>query len=91
MNKTQSTYRIIGYGEADYGFFNQLNFSSTLAGAEKDYQRLLEDCEMDGAVLIKVDHEEWQVLNEFGNYPVSIVYTALGTFKVQKAPEYVIL
>ena len=91
MNKTQSTYRIIGYGEAAYGFFNQFNFSSTIAGAEKDYQRLLEDCEMDGAVLIKVDHEEWQVLNEFGTYPVSIVYTALGTFKVQKAPEYVIL
>jgi len=91
MNKTQSTYRIIGYGEADYGFFNQFNFSSTREGAEKDYQRLLEDPEMDGAVLIKVDHEEWAVLKECGTYPVSVVYGPLGTFKVQKAPNYVLV
>ena len=91
MGKTQSTYRIIGFGEANYGFFNQFNFSSTIAGAEKDYQRLLEDPEMDGAVVIEVNHEDWRVINEFRTYPVSIVYTALGTFKVEKAPEYVIL
>ena len=91
MEKTQSTYRIIGYGETEKSFFNQFNFSSTIAGAEKEYRRLLEDCEMDGAVLIKVDHEEWSVLKECGTYLVSIVYTALGTFKVQKAPNYVIV
>ena len=89
MNKT--TYRIIGYGHANYGFFNQFNFASTYASALNDYDRLIKDPEMDGAVVIEVNHEEWQVLNEFGTYPVSIVYTALGTFKVQKAPEYVIL
>ena len=88
---TKSTYRIIGYGHSDHGFFNQFNFSSTLKGAESDYQRLFEDPEMDGCVLIKVNHEDWQVINEFGNYPVSVVYGALGTFKVQKAPEYVFL
>lgn len=87
----QTTYRIIGFGEAAHGFFNQFNFSSTIAGAESDYQRLLADPEMDGAVIIQVDHEEWRVLNEFRTYPVSIVYSALGTFKVEKAPEYVIL
>lgn len=88
---TNTNYRIIGYGHANYGFFNQFNFSSTISGAEKDYQRLLEDPEMDGAVIIEVNHEDWRVINEFGNYPVSIAYSALGTFKVEKAPKYVIL
>jgi hypothetical protein len=86
-----TNYRIIGYGHANYGFFNQFNFSSTLKGAEEDYQRLLEDPEMDGAVVIEVNHEDWRVINEFGNYPVSVIYSALGTFKVQKAPNYVII
>lgn len=86
-----STYRIIGYGETEKSFFNQFHFASTIGTAEKAYQDMLSEPEYDGAVLIKVDHEEWQVLNEFGNYPVSIVYTALGTFKVQKAPNYVLV
>lgn len=91
MNKTQTTYRIIGFGEANYGFFNQFNFSSTLKGAEEDYQRLLEDPEMDGAVIIKVDHEEWQVINEFGTDGKSIECSPLGTFKIKNAPALVIL
>lgn len=86
-----SNYRIIGYGHANGGFFNQFNFSSTIANAERIYKELLSEPEYDGAVLIKVDHEEWQVLNEFGTYPVSIAHSALGTFKVQKAPNYVII
>ena len=88
---TKTTYRIIGYGHANAGFFNQLNFSSTLKGAESDYQRLLEDPEMDGAVVIKVNHEDWQVINEFGNYPVSVEYSAVGTFKVTKSPKLVLV
>jgi hypothetical protein len=86
-----TTYRIIGYGHANHGFFNQFNFSSTIAGAEADYQRLLEDPEMDGAVLVAVNHEDWRVINEFGTYPVSIAYGPLGTFKVQKAPKLVMV
>ena len=88
---TKTTYRIIGYGHANAGFFNQFNFSSTLKGAESDYQRLLEDPEMDGCVLIKVNHEDWQVINEFGNYPVSVEYSAVGTFKVTKSPKLVLV
>lgn len=85
---TNTNYRIIGYGHANAGFFNQFNYSSTVEGAASDYQRLLEDPEMDGAVLIEVNHEDWRVLDEFGDYPVSVVYSALGTFKVEKAPTY---
>jgi len=87
---TKTTYRIIGYGEANYGFFNQFNFASTYESALKDYDRLLKDPEMDGAVVIEVNHEDWRVLDEFKScYNVSVVYSALGTFKVKKTPEYV--
>ena len=91
MNKTQSTYRIIGFGEANYGFFNQFNFASTYKGAMNDYQNLIADPEMDGAVLIKVDHEEWSVIEEFGTEGKSIECGPLGTFKVKNAPALVIL
>lgn len=89
MNKT--TYRIIGYGEADYGFFNQFNFASTYASALNDYDRLIKDPEMDGAVLIEVQHETWRVLEEFNSgYAVSVVCRHFGGFKVEKAPKYVL-
>ncbi len=42
---------------------------------------------MDGAVLIEVQHETWKVIEEFGDYPVSVVYGPLGNFKVEKAPQ----
>jgi hypothetical protein len=43
---------------------------------------------MDGAVIIRVRHEEWEVIQEFNSehYPISIVYGPLGNFKVEKSP-----
>jgi hypothetical protein len=46
---------------------------------------------MDGAVIIRVRHEEWEVIQEFSQYPTSIVYGPLGTFKVEKSPELVMV
>jgi hypothetical protein len=86
MEKTQSTYRIIGYGEADYGFFNQFHFESVKQHAYIVYQACIADPELDGAVLIEVNHEDWRVIEEFGTYLVNVVYGPLGNFKVQKAP-----
>ena len=86
----QATYRIIGYGHANYGFFNQFNFASTYMSAMNDYQNLIADPEMDGAVLIEVNHEDWRVVEEFDSgYAVSVVYGPLGNFKVEKTPNYV--
>jgi hypothetical protein len=92
MNKTQTTYRIIGYGHANHGFFNQFNFASTYASALNDYDRLLQDPEMDGAVVVEVNHEDWRVLDEFNSgYAVSVAYGPLGNFKVEKTPDYVFI
>jgi hypothetical protein len=46
---------------------------------------------MDGAVIIRVRHESWEVIQEFGDYPVSVVYGPLGNFKVEKSPELVMV
>ena len=87
-----TTYRIIGYGHANHGFFNQFNFASTYASAMNDYRNLLADPEMDGAVLIEVNHEDWRVIEEFDSgYPISVVFTEVGTFRVEKAPTLVML
>lgn len=86
-----TNYRVIGYGHANAGFFNQFNFASTFTSAMNNYQNLIADPEMDGAVLIEVNHEDWRVIEEFGSgYPVSVAYGPLGNFKVQKTPEYIL-
>ena len=89
---TETTYRVIGYGEAGYGFFNQFHFSSTRASAMNTFLNLVADPEMDGAVVVEVNHEDWRVIDEFDSgYPVSVAYGPLGTFKVQKAPKLVMV
>lgn len=88
---SNTNYRIIGYGHANHGFFNQFAFSSTLGYAYGIYSAHIADPEMDGAVLIEVQHETWKVIEEFGDYPVSVVYGPLGNFKVEKSPQLVLV
>jgi hypothetical protein len=87
----QTTYRVIGFGENEHGFFNEFAFTSTIGYACGIYTAHLQDPEMDGAVIIRVRHEEWEIIQEFGIYPVSVVYGPLGTFKVEKSPELVMV
>jgi hypothetical protein len=92
MNKTQTTYRIIGYGEADYGFFNQFHFTSTRESASNTFLNLIADPEMDGAVVVEVNHEDWRVIDEFDSgYAVSVACGPLGNFKVSKSPKLVLI
>jgi len=84
---TQTTYRIIGFGENEHGFFNQFAFSSSLGYATGIYNAHLADPEMDGAVIIQVNHETWQVISEFGTENVSVAYGPVGNFKVQQASK----
>lgn len=92
MTKMNTTYRIIGYGHANHGFFNQFHFASTFVSAMNEYRNLIADCEMDGAVLIEVNHEDWVILEEFDSgYPISVAYGPLGNFKVTKSPELVLI
>ena len=88
---SQINYRIIGFGEYQPegfdkpSFFNQFNFSSTLDKAKQIYNELYQDPEMNGAVLIEVNHEDWKVISEFGSENVEVVFTPFGTIKVVKS------
>lgn len=88
---TEVTYRVIGFGETNYGFFNQPRFLLTIGEARKVYQEFVADPFIDGAVLIEVRHEDWRVIEEFGTEGVSIVYGPLGNFKVERAPKLEVL
>jgi hypothetical protein len=87
----QTTYRVIGFGENEHGFFNQFAFTSTIGYACGIYNAHLQDPEMDGAVIIRVRHEDWEVIQEFGEYPVSVVMGPVGNLKVEKAPDLVLV
>lgn len=89
--ETKTTYRVIAYGTANHGFFNQPVFCSTLGYAQGFFQGFVEDPEMDGVVLIEVKHESWRVIREIGTYPVSVIFGPVGNFKVEKAPKLVMV
>lgn len=88
-----TNYRVIGFGTADYGFFNQFAFCSTIGYACGIYNAHLQDPEMDGAVIIRVNHEDWEVIQEFNSesYLYSVEYSPLGTFKVKQAADLVMV
>lgn len=83
----KTNYRVIGFGHNEHGFFNQFVFRSDLSSARIAYSHFWQDPEMDGAVVIEVNHEDWKVIHEFGTKGYSVEYGVLGTFKVVKSPE----
>lgn len=85
------TYRIIGFGTNQHGLFNQFHWGHDISSASETYSELLHDPEMDGVVLIRVNHESWEVILEYGTEGMSVVYGPLGNFKVLKAPELVMV
>lgn len=86
-----TNYRVIGFGETEHGFFNEPAFCSSLGYAQGFFEGHKNDPEIKGAVLIKVDHETWQVIDEFGTENTSVVYGPLGGFKVERAPKLVMV
>ena len=90
---TQTNYRVIGFGRTEHGFFNEPAFCSTIGYACGIYNAHLQNPEMDGAVLIRVNHEDWEVIQEFcsESYAYSVTYGPLGTFKVERSPELVMV
>lgn len=85
-----TTYRVIGFGQNENGFFNYPAFCSSIGYAQGFYNAHYQDPEIDGAVLIQVNHETWKVIQEFGTENMSIVYGPLGNFKVERAPQLTI-
>ena len=91
MENKQTTYRVIAFGVADYGFFNQPRWLLSFDEAICVYREFEADPIFDGAVLIAVQHETWQVIKEFGTEGMSVVYGPLGNFKVERAPKLEVL
>ena len=85
------TYRIIGFGINGHGFFNQFHWSSNTHEALLIYSELVEDPEMDGAVLIEVEHETWEVTREFGCYPYNVECGPMGNYKVTNSENLVLI
>jgi hypothetical protein len=81
---TETNYRVIGFGNNEHGFFNQFSFTSTVGYAYGFYQAHIADPEMDGAVIIKVQHEDWEVVEQFGTEGVEVVYGPVGNHKVRQ-------
>jgi hypothetical protein len=67
--------------------FNKPTAITSLA----DYKELEADPSYDSAVLIRVQHESWSVLQEFGTEGLSITCSPLGVFHLETAPELVLV
>ena len=91
MNKTQTTYRVIAFGHAAHGFFNRFDYAYTIKQATKYYDEALYNPEMDGCVIIRVNHESWEVILEFGTEGMSIGLGSSGNFRVTKSPKLVLI
>ena len=85
------TYRIIGFGNNEHGLFNQFHWGHTISSASETYSELLHDPEMDGVVMIRVNHESWEVILECGTEGYTVEYGPLGNFKVTKTPSLVMV
>jgi hypothetical protein len=90
---SKTNYRVIGFGKTENGFFNEPAFCSTIGYACGIYDAHLQDPEMDGAVIIRCNHEDWEVIQEFNSksYSISIECSPLGVLRVNKSPELVMV
>ena len=84
-------YKVIGFGENEFGFFNQKAVASTIGYASGIYSGMINDPDYMGAVIIKQDHETWEVILEFGTENMSVVCSNMMNFRVEKAPTLVMV
>lgn len=90
MNTT--TYHVIGFGFSEEGtVYNVPAFCSTIGYACGIYDAHLHDSDMNGAVIIRVRHEDWEVIQEFGTEGMSISCSPLQVFRVERSPELVMV
>jgi len=84
-------YKVIGFGNNEHGFFNEKSVSSNINFAYGFYQAHVADANCTGAVIIKQDHESWQIVEEFGTENMSITCGNFMSFSVSKAPKLVMV
>lgn len=92
----ETTYRTLAAGTGEWVdggafFFNRPGFHSTLEAALADYNELEADPTYDAAVVIRVRHEDWAVIREFGTDGLSVSCSPLFVFRLEKSPELVLV
>jgi hypothetical protein len=90
---TKTLYKVIGFGTNEHGFFNQFACSSSIGYACGFYNAHLQDPEMDGAVMIRCQHEDWEIIQEFcsESYPYSVECSPLFVHRINRSPELVLV
>lgn len=84
-------YKVIGFGDSEHGFFNEKSVTSSINFAYGFYQAHVADANCTGAVIIKQDHESWEIVEEFGTEGMSIGCGNFMSFSVKKAPALVMV
>lgn len=87
----ETTYRLVAFGYADYGLYNRTFYKAKREWAYNSYQNCIADPDFDGAVLIEITDNTWEVIEEFGTEGYTIGCGPHGNFKVTKSPELVML
>ena len=85
----KKSYRIIGFGTNEHGFFNHFAWRSDIESAKIAYSHFYCDPEFDGVVIIEVEHETWEVIKECNMEGLSVTCGPFMNFKVEKSPALV--
>lgn len=81
-NMYTPNYRVVYFGNTEYGFWNNPRFFSELNDALAFYQD--ESIIADGCVLIQCNHEDWKIIREWSCYDYEVYLGTVNNFRVRK-------
>jgi hypothetical protein len=87
-----SRFQTIVFGENEHGFWNEPTYHSSQSAASRWGLNLWNVAGVLGYVVIKIDHETWEVVDEESRIPdYSVSFDGYGFVKVQKSPQLVMV
>lgn len=87
-----SRFLTVVFGENEHGFWNEPTYHSSQSAASKWGLNLWNVASVLGYVVVKIDHETWQIVDEESRIPdYSVSWTGLGFVKVTRAPKLVMV
>jgi hypothetical protein len=87
-----SRFQTVVFGENEHGFWNEPTYHSSQSAASKWGLNLWNVADVLGYVVIKIDHETWQVVDEESRIPdYSVSFDGYGFIKVQRSPKLVLV
>jgi hypothetical protein len=87
-----SRFLTILFGENEHGFWNEPTYHSTQRAATKWGMSMWNVGEVLGYVVVKIDHETWQVVDEESRITdYSVSWDGYGFVKVKRAPKLVMV